>query len=355
MDAKKIRITVLLGIAIVVLFVIAAERTFPAQFHKNNIIASAEELSLRITEELMDGDESFMTYVNGMTEEELVAINQSLDGFFGHVDAYTILRKVNADVYLVKFDLEVSNNYYVYQKIVNGKEIVNNMDAEILATKVEMVMAECPGGSDYEKVKFYHDYIVTHTEYGFLEGEDEILSYTAEGVLLRGTAVCNGYAEAMELLLLCSNIETYMAVGYTDEGSHAWNIVKLEDDWYHVDTTWDDPVPDMGEEALHVYLNISDEIMEKTHTWNRSAYPECTSLEHNYYEQEGAAFDSFNDFKSYVLAEMQTTNQIEVMVTDSENIQYDCGFVIKEGGASSVSWQNYEDGEYLVMLITVEK
>lgn len=343
---------ILLGTVILILLGIAAERIFAVQIHSGNLISSTEELGLRITEELTKGNDSFSTYVNGLAEEDLVKVNHNLDGFFGHVSTYTILREVNAEVKLVLFDLEVSDNYYVYQKIVKGKAIENNMDAVILAEKVKQVMDQCQGDSDYEKVVFYHDYIVTHTQYGFLEGEDELLPYTAAGALLRGTAVCNGYAEAMELLLLCSGVDAYMAVGTTDEGNHAWNIVNIEGNWYHVDTTWDDPVPDMGKDSIHVYLNVSDTVMEKTHTWNRDAYPECNDLEYNYYEQEGKAFDSFNDFKAYILDEMKSSSRMEVMVTDSEAIEYDCGFVVQNGGANSVSWQSYEDGDYMVMIIT---
>lgn len=351
MEKKNVIVWAFLGLVILIVLGMGAERLFPAQIHKGNMISSTEELGLKITEELSKGNSSFSTYVNGLTEEELVAINHNLDGFFGHVSTYTILREVNAEVKLVLFDLEVSNNYYVYQKLVKGKAIEDNLDADILAEKVRQIMEGCHADTDYEKVVYYHDYIVTHTQYGFLEGEEELLPYTAAGALLHGTAVCNGYAEAMELLLLCSGVEAYMAVGTTEEGNHAWNIVKIDDNWYHVDTTWDDPVPDMGKESIHVYLNVSDAIMEKTHTWNRDAYPECGDLEYNYYRQEGRAFDSFNDFKSYILEEMKTSSRMEVMVTDSATVQYDCGFVVQNGGAGSVSWQSYEDGDYMVMII----
>lgn len=354
MKSGKNRWTILMAVLVVVLLGIVSERVFAKQIHSRNLISSTEELSLRITEELTKGNNSFAAYVCELSDEQLVAINHNLDGFFGHVSTYTILREVNDEVRLIRFDLEVSDNYYVYQKIVNGEEIINNLDADILATKVQEIIDSCQSGSDYEKVRFYHDYVVTHTKYGFLDGENEVLSFKAAGALLHGTAVCNGYAEAMELLLLCSGIDTYMAVGTTEDGGHAWNIVSIEDKWYHLDATWDDPVPDMGEDSLHVYLNVSDDIMEKTHSWNRNAYPPCTSLEYNYYEQEGKAFQSFNDFKAYVLNEMKSTNEMEVMVTDSESIKYDCGFVVKEGGANSVSWQTYEDGDYMVMLITTD-
>lgn len=354
MQKKGYTVWILLGVAVLILLGTGAERIFAVQIHRGNLISSTEELGLKITEELTKGNSSFSTYVNGLTEEELVTINHNLDGFFGHVSTYTILREVNEEVKLVLFNLEVSDNYYVYQKVVNGKEIENNLDAVILAEKVRQVMEGCHASDDYEKVVYYHDYIVTHTEYGFLDGEDELLPYTAAGALLRGTAVCNGYAEAMELLLLCSGVDAYMAVGTTEEGNHAWNIVNIDGSWYHVDTTWDDPVPDMGRNSIHVYLNVSDAVMEKTHTWNRNAYPECNDLKYNYYEQEGRAFDSFNDFKAYILEEMKSSKRMEVMVTDSESIQYDCGFVVQSGGANSVSWQSYEDGDYMVMIIMTE-
>lgn len=346
---------IILGILVLILLSMGAEKIFAVQFHRGNLVSSTEELSIKITEELTKGHESFRTYVNGLSEEQLVSINQNIDGFFGHVSTYTVLRKVNADVLYIHFELEVSNNYYAYQKLVNGKEIVNNQPAEILALKVQQVINDCPANSDYEKVVRYHDYIVSHTQYGFIEGEDEMLSYTAAGALLHGKAVCNGYAEALELLLMCSGVDTKMVVGATDEGNHAWNMVNLDGNWYHVDATWDDPVPDSGDNILHVYVNVSDDIMSKTHIWNRNAYPECVNLDYNYYEQENKAFDTFNDFKAYVLREMQSKNKVEVMVKDGGQVQYDCGFVIKEGGANSVSWQSYEDGNYMVMMIDIDK
>lgn len=351
---KKYRILILLGILVLVLGGIVSERLFAVQIHRGNMISSTEELSLRITEELTQGNHTFSTYINGLSEDQLSRINHNLDGFFGHVSSYIILRKVNADVSLVRFELNPSNNYYVYQKVVNGTAIQDNSAAELLSIKVQQIMDQYEKDNDYETVVSYHDYIVSHVKYGFLDGEEEQLSYTAEGALLKGTAVCNGYAEAMELLLLCSGIDTRMAVGTASGVDHAWNIVDIQGQWYHVDTTWDDPVPDTGEDPMHVYLNIDDTVMEKTHTWNRNAYPACTSMDYNYYEQTGTAFDNFNDFKDYVLNEMKETDRIEVMVTDADKIQYDCAFVVKEGGADTVSWQSYEDGNYMVMIITTK-
>lgn len=355
MKKNRFGIWIVLTVLILGILVYGGERLFAVQIHGNNMISSAEELGVKITDRLMQGDTAFSTYVNGLSETNLVGINYGLDGFFGHVSSYTILRKVNRNVQYVRFELELSDNYYAYQNIVNQAPIQDNEKAQLLAGKVQEIMASCEAMSDYEKVVYFHDYLISHTVYGFLDADMEEESYTAFGALTQGKAVCNGYAEAMELLLLCSNVESYMVVGSADGESHAWNIVKIDGEWYHVDATWDDPLPDMQEKILHVYLNVNDEIMEKTHVWKKEAYPACTSMDYNYYEQEGAAFEDYNEFKVYALKKMRDTDRIEVLVKNFEEEQYDCNFMLGAGRAESVNWESHGDGSYVVMVITIQK
>lgn len=355
MKKNRLGLWVVLAVLVLGILLYGGERLFAVQLHKNNMISSAEELGVKITDQLLQGNTSFTTYVNGLSETNLVGINHGLDGFFGHVASYTVLREVNQEVQQVRFELELSDNYYVYQKIMNQTPIEGNENAQQLSEKVQEILASVSGKTDYEKVVYFHDYLVANTVYGFLGAEQEEQSYTAAGALLQGKAVCNGYAEAMELLLLCSNIETYMVVGAADGVSHAWNIVKIDGEWYHVDVTWDDPLPDIQERTMHVYLNVNDEVMAKTHVWRKEAYPVCTAMEYNYYEQEGAAFDNYSEFKLYVLQKMRETDCVEVMVKNSEEEQYDCRFVIESGGASAVNWESYEDGSYVVMMISIQK
>ena len=351
MNKMKKSTVILFVLLLIVIATVVGERVFAEQIHKNNMISSTEELSQRITEELMQGNESFITYVHGMTEAQLVSINRNLDGFFGHVDSFTILRKVKSNMMMVSFNLVVSDNYYAYQSIVNDMPISDHLQASILAEKVKQVMAANQTDSDYQTVVNYHDYVVTHTKYGFLSGEDEPLSYMAEGALLRGTAVCNGYAEAMELLLLCSGIDTYMAVGNTKDGAHAWNIVKIDDSWYHVDTTWDDPVPDMGTSAMHVYLNISDEIMRKSHNWNENAYPECVKMDKNYFVKEQMRFGSVEDLNAYIVKNYPKQKVYEIELANHILTETDLEYIMQNIRTRSATHQNYEGGNYSVYRI----
>lgn len=125
--------------------------------------------------------------------------------------------------------------------------------------------------SDLQKETAIHDYLVTHTQYS-VEGNQDTLA-TAESVLLGGKGQCQGYSEAMSLLLSLTGIKSRIVSG-TASGSdqtavaHAWNQVLINDVWYHVDVTWDDPIPDTGDYAAHVYLNRSDKFMKLDHTWS---------------------------------------------------------------------------------------
>jgi len=115
-----------------------------------------------------------------------------------------------------------------------------------------------------EKVRAVHDWIVRNTAYD-LEGyrRDDIRSvyFRPTGVIDHGMAVCQGYADATKLLLDALGIETLVV--HNDD--HAWNMVKLEGIWYHLDVTWDDPVPDRPGRVRYEYFLISEARIGRDH------------------------------------------------------------------------------------------
>lgn len=58
------------------------------------------------------------------------------------------------------------------------------------------------------------------------------------GALVLKKAVCNGYAEGMKLLCDLSGVTCKMISGTADGEKHAWNLIKLDKEWYHADLTW---------------------------------------------------------------------------------------------------------------------
>ena len=97
----------------------------------------------------------------------------------------------------------------------------------------------------YEQIKVAHDYIIENTEYDQTISKSNI--YSMYGTLINREAVCEGYAKTFKYIMDRLNIPCIIAcgIGQNSKGeseSHAWNYVKLDNKWYAVDTTWDDPV-----------------------------------------------------------------------------------------------------------------
>lgn len=121
--------------------------------------------------------------------------------------------------------------------------------------------------SDYERVLAVHDYIIYKTQYDqqYNQAGHE-KSAMAYGVFFDHRAICNGYALAMNLLLAELGIPSIKVNSYLENGGmgHSWNLVKVDHAWYHLDATWDDPVPDRGNCASYQFFLLnSDEISQK--------------------------------------------------------------------------------------------
>lgn len=327
-------------------------------FQKDKIVTSKEQLALYLDEELSQGNDTLTVYIQDMTEDELMNINQELDSFFGNVVSYQVKQKLTSDLQKVTFHLQVSDNYYVYMKYINGKEIPeDNLNAMklyiIVCDVIDSVITE--NMTDYEKEVALHDYLIANCAYGYLEGEKEEASYTAYGALVERMAVCNGYAQAMELLLKCCDINAYMIVGTADGVAHAWNLVELDGNWYHLDATWNDPVPDTRGNVIHTYFNVSDAVMAESHTWKQEVYPACESMDYNYYMANGTYYKDFSEFRGAVINMIQydKPDTISCMVGDYDEKMYEMNFIVNSGYVESVSWQTNGYGstaELIIML-----
>ena len=138
-----------------------------------------------------------------------------------------------------------------------------NDTAKNVAKKQEALDAEIqrivdgiyPDWTDAEKVLYFHDHLAQCCTYDF-----SFKNYDAYSALLGGEAVCQGYALAM--CLLCREVGIPCYALATDELKHMWNVVYLDGNWYHVDATNDDAVPNMLGVSAHIYLLRSDEYMQ---------------------------------------------------------------------------------------------
>lgn len=165
---------------------------------------------------------------------------------------------------------------------------------------------------DFHKALFVYDYIgkTAHYDFDRLEeaqkedGDPESeLIYTAYGCLVDGGCVCSGYTAAIKLVLNELGIECYRVSGESCGESHAWNVVKMGDNWYHLDLTWDDDAffGENGEELPNSvsfeYFGLTDEAISEDHTVDDEQFsiPECSADEFNYYRYFDLLIDEYSE------------------------------------------------------------
>lgn len=138
--------------------------------------------------------------------------------------------------------------------------------------------------SDYEKELAVHDWMISWAEYdqaalSSLPGAQPTPdSDNPYGFFTGRAAICTGYTSTFQLLMDLLDIEcvTVEGTAYNGTEDHAWNMVRLDGDWYCVDVTWDDPVSStpVSPAAAHMYFNVTSDFMRQFgHQWDEEGVP----------------------------------------------------------------------------------
>ncbi|WP_178022002.1 transglutaminase domain-containing protein [uncultured Paenibacillus sp.] len=152
-----------------------------------------------------------------------------------------------------------------YRETAQQTAYVRQRVKEILTQVIE------PGMNAHQKIKAIHDYVVLNLKY-----DTDLQKYTAYEGLKTGEAVCQGYALLTYELLKEAGIENRLVEGTAGDQLHAWNLVRLDNRWYHLDTTWDDPVPDVPKRVSYAYYLRTDAQMRVDHVWIAANYPSAS-------------------------------------------------------------------------------
>ncbi|HDR7252453.1 TPA: S-layer homology domain-containing protein [Bacillus pacificus] len=172
----------------------------------------------------------------------------------------------------VSYGLSGSPGNYTFTLKITYRETKEQTEYVMKQAKAIVSSITQVGMDDHEKVKAIHDYVVKHISY-----DTSYKAYTAYEALVNRSAVCQGYALLTYQLLKEAGIENHFVTGTGDGQPHAWNLVKIENKWYHLDTTFDDPIPDEQGRVTYSYFNLSDEQIARNHEWNRGDYPQATT------------------------------------------------------------------------------
>ena len=177
----------------------------------------------------------------------------------------------------------LETTYDDYGKVtLNIDHIYNSSEIKLINAKVKEIEKEIWNNtmSDEEKIKQAHNYIINNSKYDKDRSDNNIVNYksdTAFGTLLEGYSLCGGYTDTMELFLEDLNIKSYKIASE----NHVWNAVYLNNAWYHLDLTWDDPITNDGSDILEYNFFLIttpelEEIENEQHNYDKTIYSELS-------------------------------------------------------------------------------
>ena len=195
-------------------------------------------------------------------------------------------------------------------------EKIKTMQDKLMKKVNKFITSVDLGLSEYEREILAHDKVVDSCKYAddVKSAEDDYLAFTPYGVLVKGSAVCEGYAKCFQYFLSQLGIKSGTILGKGSKELHMWNAVLIDDNWYYVDPSWNDS----KDYERYDYFNITTDVLMEDHTISGeySSYtsdeicgtngetavnfnlfiPECYSTDENYYVMSAS---HFTDLYSY--------------------------------------------------------
>ena len=161
----------------------------------------------------------------------------------------------------------------------------NHVELDVIYAEIDKQLAKfiTDDMTDYEKEWAVYRWLIREVDYDWRQNDPAQTapraSFEPFGALVWGQAVCLGYATTFQLFMDLLGIECITVVGaaFDSEGDHAWNMVKLDGEWYCVDATWD-----LGRStaASCRYFNVTSDHMAKTdHQWDYANTPMATATD----------------------------------------------------------------------------
>ncbi len=282
----------------------------PEHRNKYNQLDAEEK---RLYTELRKGIASGKSVIRVYTEDydsSIAALYQAYDAVYYDFPEFFWINggwKCNGEYSGSGYTLIFEPMFYDYWQYTNDKD--GYIEAVMTEAKRIAAMAETLD-SDYDKVKFVHDYLVVNAEYDYvcLEEMNKTVqrassqqSHTVYGCLVNKVTVCDGYTKTFQLIMSMLGIDAEYVEGDAG-GGHAWNYVILGGDEYWIDITWDENelMDDSGrllapQGANYGYFCVTDSELYKTHTPEPDfEIPICDSTDYNFFVYEHSYLQNYD-------------------------------------------------------------
>lgn len=214
---------------------------------------------------------------------------------------------------------------------------LNEEDKYILETAQSIIkeLGITDSMSEYEKEKAVYDWQVMYTAYDSsqqtaIPNNISDYNYWPYGVLKYHSAICVGNATTFKLFMDLLGIDCKI-IHSVAEGEHAWNLVKIDGDWYHVDVTFDGRACN---KPVYAYFNVPDSVKQNSgYPWNAEDFPAATATKYSMavqdchtlkdlYELPEAIFDAYRAGENHVFVKTEDFSAVDYQIID----QISCAF-----------------------------
>lgn len=252
-------------------------------------------------------------YYQQMNKTEQTVYRAMLDGFENLSPQFPVLRldgKLLSDLFF-RLRLDHPSIFYVegfhYRFAQNSdyvemipefmfeKKKIKEMKLALEA-RINRLVQQAKNLTPEEKEKYIHDFICSNVRYDKLKKQ---YSHEIIGPLQQGVGVCEGIAKTVKVLCDRMGIECVIAISQANPERgiryrHAWNVIKLKKNWYHLDATFDNSLGRYGQMRFD-YYNLDDKMMFRDHEPLIYPMPPCTDGSHFYYKENRLSLTKMED------------------------------------------------------------
>ncbi|MBP3674298.1 MAG: hypothetical protein J6J18_10780 [Oscillospiraceae bacterium] len=241
---------------------------------------------------------------------------------------------------------------------------------ETCMAAIGQLVEETQGMNDWEKERYVFDYITDNCTYEKTVKE----SNTPYGVFGTKLAKCDGISLAMKWTMEEMGITCLCITGDSTipgEEGHAWNMIRLDGEYYNVDVTMDVRKADEECPTLYCALNVTNEMVRQDFVLSPVftellSIPQVTTMEKSYHVQNGSYCTAGSDWKAAIWdcfldayesgegARLQFESQTDFeacLAGINEELKRAC----QEAQIWDVSWQSFYSETFRVVYLDITK
>ena len=202
--------------------------------------------------------------------------------------------------YRYRYALDASHIEMIPEYLFNKKKVKEHQQA--LGARVSKVIRPAAAMTEYQKEQYIHDFICNSIRYDKLK---KAYSHEIIGPLGHGVGVCEGIAKTVKIL--CDHLGIWCIIAISEANPdkqikyrHAWNIVRIDGTYYHLDATFDNTLSH-NEEFRYDYFNLDDKQIFRDHEPVIYEVPVCSDGRRSYYREKKISFTKMEDVSKRAL------------------------------------------------------